>query len=1031
MSASYTTAVSTGTVIECPGDTTILDFLDGALEEQERATVSRHVDGCPACLALIAALGRTQPGEDPEGLERYELRDEIGIGGMGQVFEAYDAVLGRVVALKCVRSGPDDAFAAQRFEREMALTARLQHPSIIPVYDAGLFPDGGRYFAMRLVEGQPLDKTIEAALDMAARLALVPSLRRACEAVAYAHEQSVLHRDLKPANILIGPFGETVVLDWGLAKDLGEADGDDNRTHQSGQTLLEVRDGMTRPGAVMGTAGYIPPEVSRGEPADTRSDVFSLGKVLETLITGVDLGEANAELLTDFRAIVERATAADPSARYPDAGALLEDLRRFEAGQSVSARDYSIRARIRRFAHRHRGVILLSLGLGSAGVLVGVGASSLAGSESPIPCTGAAEALEGIWDDARAAQVREAFAAVDKPYASEAWARTEQRLDTYTQQWTEIHTQACESTARGEQSSDLLDLRMTCLDRAAMPFRATVDVLADADAEVVADAETLLGGLSPLDRCTDLEALAAEVDPPSDAESEAVQAVLAQLARVDALGRAGRYDDAAVELEAARSAAASLAYRPVHAEVALSSAWLHDERDELDAAVEAFDDAIRIGAQTAQWNLVRTAAVSVMGVVADRQVQPAQALRYRAIAEGLSAGNDRDKANFQGALGSVFLTTGDYAQGERALQTAMALFEKLGDPDDISRARRSLALAFTVQGKFAEAEHLLRLALATRLELLGPEHPRTASLRINLADALSNQGKQAEAEAETRSAIATMAGSLSPTHHEVAEARTILGFALYGQGKHEEAETEFRTVIEIFAASRGTDHPTYALSHYSLGFPLVAQGKFADAQTAFRTAIDGATPSLGPDHPHVNSARTGLAGALSEDGKLAEAEAEFRTAISSSLKSEAADSPSVAVIRGSLAEVLFKREKQVEAEAEFRATLDGLKHGEHPFVPRQQASLAKLLLETQRAGAALPLAEQAWTRHQEDTVAPEERARTAFILARVLSALDQPQQRARARTLALDAQESYGRAGEVHEPTRREVEAWLQDHAAE
>jgi len=465
--------------------------------------------------------------------------------------------------------------------------------------------------------------------------------------------------------------------------------------------------------------------------------------------------------------------------------------------------------------------------------------------------------------------------------------------------------------------------------------------------------------------------------------------------------------------------------------VALSAAWMHDELDELDAAVEAFDDAIRIGAETAQWDLVRTAAVSVMGVVADRQDQPAQALRYRAIAEGLSAGNDRDEANFQGALGAVFLATGDYAQGERALRTAMALAEKLGDPSDISRARRSLALAFTIRGKFAEAEHLFRLALTTRLEILGPEHPHTASLRISLADALSSQGKQAEAEAETRSAIATLAGSVSPMHHEIAEARTILGFALYGQGKHEEAEAEFRTVIEIFAASRGTDHPTYALSHYSLGFPLVAQGKFAEAQTAFRTAIDGATSSLGPDHPHVNSARTGLAGALSEDGKLAEAEAEFRAAISSSLESEAADSPGVAVIRGSLAEVLFERGKLVEAEAEYRAALDALENDEHPFVPRQQASLAKLLLATQRAAAARPLAEQAWTRHREDTVAPEERARTAFILARVLSALDRPQERGRARTLALDALESYGRAGEGHESTRREVEAWLDDHAAE
>jgi serine/threonine protein kinase len=281
-------------------EATVVALLAGELSPAERARADAHVDRCPSCLGLVAALGRAEHEDAPErpSSERYVIREEIGAGGMGQVFEAFDAVLRRQVALKCVRSGPEDESAALRFEREMALTARLQHPSIIPVYDAGLFPDGSRYFAMRLVEGDTLDKAIASARTSTQRLALVPGIRRACEAVAYAHENAIVHRDLKPSNILIGPFGETVVLDWGLAKALedDEVDGD------SVLTTLADGDGMTRPGAVMGTVGYIAPEVAQGEAAGPRSDVFSLGSVLAKLLPPRDGDRTEAD--NDLAAIV-------------------------------------------------------------------------------------------------------------------------------------------------------------------------------------------------------------------------------------------------------------------------------------------------------------------------------------------------------------------------------------------------------------------------------------------------------------------------------------------------------------------------------------------------------------------------------------------------------------------------------------------------------------------------------------------------------------------------------------------------------
>lgn len=347
-----TTGSSTGP--GCLTDAEVAAFIGGELSPAARAEAEAHIDTCAVCLNLVAALGRAETRETPEDPERYTISREVGAGGMGQVFEAYDAVLGRNVALKCVLRGADDDAVTRRFEREMALTARLQHPSIVPVYDAGHFPDGGRYFAMRLVEGSTLDQALAEAKSDEVRLALVPSIRRACEAIAYAHDQAVVHRDLKPANVLIGPFGETVVLDWGLAKDLGEAEA----TSTSVSDVSDGDHGQTRPGAVMGTRGYIAPEVTQGEPADRRADVYALGKTLGKVLPTPSEREVGSRALTeafaDLRAIVERSTATDPEARYPDAGALCEELQRFEAGQTVEARDYTTRTLLARFVRRHR-----------------------------------------------------------------------------------------------------------------------------------------------------------------------------------------------------------------------------------------------------------------------------------------------------------------------------------------------------------------------------------------------------------------------------------------------------------------------------------------------------------------------------------------------------------------------------------------------------------------------------------------------------------------------------------------------------
>jgi len=302
--------------------------------------------------------------------ERFETRGELGRGGMGRVADAYDRALDRPVAIKEMLSA--NGVDLVRFEREARITARLEHPGIVPIHDAGRTADGTPFYVMRRIDGRPLDQLIAAGLD--ARLALIPNVLAACDAVAFAHARGVIHRDIKPTNILVGPFGETLVIDWGLARELASSDG--------ATTALPPSDPkLTRAGTVAGTPGFMSPEQARGETVDARADVFALGATLFFVLAGqlpyggssatemVDLAGAGREpdwrklprdAPPELRAITKKAMAMKTGERYPDAGALAADLRHFITGNLVGAYDYGLGARLARFVRRHRAAVAVA-----------------------------------------------------------------------------------------------------------------------------------------------------------------------------------------------------------------------------------------------------------------------------------------------------------------------------------------------------------------------------------------------------------------------------------------------------------------------------------------------------------------------------------------------------------------------------------------------------------------------------------------------------------------------------------------------
>lgn len=283
----------------------------------------------------------------------------LGRGGMGEVRTAHDPRLGRDVAIKMV--APGDAANAARLAREAVITARLEHPAIIPVYAAGCDPTGRPWYAMRRFDGQSLDQAIAAATSLAERLRLVKHVLNTSEAVAYAHDQGVLHRDLKPANVLTGRFGETLLADWGLACSLAEG-------------RVGAAEGQI-PGG--GTPGYMSPEQEAGRPVDERADVYGLGAMLYEVLGGEPPSPESTlppETPAELVAITRRALQPVAAARYPSARAFAEDLLAWFEGRRVSAHEYTPRELVFRLFRAWKVPLsLAAVGLAAVTLSVAVG----------------------------------------------------------------------------------------------------------------------------------------------------------------------------------------------------------------------------------------------------------------------------------------------------------------------------------------------------------------------------------------------------------------------------------------------------------------------------------------------------------------------------------------------------------------------------------------------------------------------------------------------------------------------------------
>ncbi len=291
---------------------------------------------------------------DPDfSTTKYTFVKELGRGGMGAVYETEDRELNRLVAVKVLNTPEVTDDLRQRMVREAQIIARLEHPGIVPVHDVGTLPDGRIFYAMKLVRGSRLDEYAAQAVSLNDRLR---KFQAVCDAVAFAHAHGVIHRDLKPQNIMIGSFGEVLVLDWGVAKIKPQMNADDHRSEPNPSSSAFIGDN-TASGTVIGTRNYMSPEQARGETdqLDERADVYSLGAVLRFLLND------QPKISKAAQAVVAKAMALEKGSRYASAAELSTDIGRLLDVEPVSAYRESAFEKASRWIAKNRFLVLLVL----------------------------------------------------------------------------------------------------------------------------------------------------------------------------------------------------------------------------------------------------------------------------------------------------------------------------------------------------------------------------------------------------------------------------------------------------------------------------------------------------------------------------------------------------------------------------------------------------------------------------------------------------------------------------------------------
>jgi len=830
----------------------------------------------PTAPRAAAELGRG------DVLGRYLVLERLGAGGMGVVFAAYDPELDRKVAVKLLhpeRAGPGEA----RLLREAQALARVQHPNVIAVHDVGTL--GGRVFvAMEYVDGETLADHLERRRPSWREI--VDLHLEAGRGLAAAHAAGLVHRDFKPENVLVGRDGRVRVLDFGLARAAGELGAEGAAAETATRaTPRWLESQLTRAGVVVGTPAYIAPEQFDGAAADARSDQFAFavslhralygalpfrGESLDDLIAAVRAGRIEEPSDTAgvprwLRGVLLRALSRNPDARFPDMAALLEAL----------ADDPDVR--------RRRGVARAAA---VAGFLAAAAAVGWYANRGEAVCAGAEERLDGIWDDARKSRLSVAFAATGAPFAAAAWEGVRRAVDPWTASWVAARTEACEAThRRGEQSVELLDRRMSCLDGRLEDLAALADLFEAPDAKTVEKAVQAAWALPPVAACADLDALLARVPPPEGAAArERVERVRRAVARVRALRTAGRFAEGLAAAAALEQELAAETYRPLVAEYLLERGDLENRLGDFERSESTLESALTEAIAGNDRQLaaeISALAINVVGVRRSRHGDGHRwAERSFAFLEG-AGGDDRIEALARGNLGALLTDEGDTERAAEQLRRVLTLLEvTVGSAaPEFGRSLNNLGNVHYGRGELAAALETYRRALEVKEAALGPDHPDLTSTLNNLALVLSDLERWDEAMSALERAMEVNERLLGPDHPTIALELVNLAAIHEERGHHQEALAAASRALAINERALGADHPNLGFALTNMGNALVSLGRPGEAIPTFTRALALRERAFATDHPQIAFPLVGLGRALVATGRAPEAVASLRRAL--------------------------------------------------------------------------------------------------------------------------------------------------------
>ena len=873
---------------------------------------------------------------------RYVVLRSAGGSKRARLFIAWDPELDRNVCLKLVTMRSDDReYDRERILHEAQALARLAHPNVVVVYDVGTWADRV-YIAMEYVEGETLSEWLQS--DRRTWPQIRDVIVQAGRGLAAAHAAEIVHLAVEPANIVVGADGLVRVLEFGLAQRLRSPLSLDSTSDPS------VDSGRTAPAAVDGSPAYIAAERHRGEVPDARADQFALcvtaweafyGRLpfagddrralRAAIVRGRIVDPPPVSIPAWIEAALRRGLDPDPSRRFPDLPALLQQL----------ARDPR--------RTRNRGVAAV------LGIVAIAGASwawvQRRDAQAAL-CQGGEDKLAGIWDAPTRDTTVAALQATGVAYAETTSLAVQTVLDGYSAAWVAMYTDACEATRiRGEQSESLLDRRMMCLEERRHELQALVRVFAEADAAVVERAASAASGLQPLPPCADVERLMATSAADDPSQRPRREELTRMLAEARALERAGRLEEGGAAAERALALALELDAEPEAASSHLTLATVAEGRGEIDAALGHVQESVllaeRAAADGERLHAITQLAWTIGHLKADYASGHAFVRVGLGIADRIGAGT-LERARLLSHQAVLYIDEGKYRDAiTLGLRAAEQVAQLEGEHPELAVVYNNVAAAHHAIGEPDEALRYYELARDARVRMLGAAHPDVAEVVANAASVEHSLGRLDEAEKDFRRALEVL--EAVPGSRAVFMRNLHNNFAILLQdlGRYDESVAHYQRAIEGWRQVDATQ-PFIGVGLANIADLELERGRPQDAKKLATEALTVLEGNLEPDHRYVGYASATLGRAELASGQAADALPLLRRGLAI-LGGSDADAHAIAQTQLALARALVATDGDVD-EALTLAISAERRLAELPH-PDQRAAATALVAEL-RAMAA-------------------------------------------------------------------------------